>query len=115
LSWLFYLQFLRMEDDPHRQEIWDQYIQDSSFSPVSFETEKEQPLSDIITHQSRSGSNTLVVSGHRSKNGAGMIASDPHVGLQLPPIWLIAGVKSPGINSVGLMIPGLPFFALGRN
>ncbi|MBC6416847.1 MAG: penicillin acylase family protein, partial [Rhodospirillales bacterium] len=33
----------------------------------------------------------------------------------LPNLWLLAGVKSPSYNAVGLMIPGLPFVALGRN
>ncbi|MBV9755537.1 MAG: penicillin acylase family protein, partial [Alphaproteobacteria bacterium] len=47
--------------------------------------------------------------------GAAMIASDPHLPMTLPPVWLIAGMHAPGINAVGLMLPGLPFVALGRN
>ena len=44
-----------------------------------------------------------------------MIASDPHLSMALPNLWLLAGMKSPGINAVGMMLPGLPFVALGRN
>lgn len=115
LSWLFYIQFLRMKDNPDLQEIWQDYIHHSSFSPVSFDSEPEQNLAQIFTHLSRSGSNTLVISGELSEGGSALIANDPHLGLNLPNIWLIAGVHTPTMNTVGFMIPGLPFFALGRN
>jgi len=115
ISWLFYLQFLRMKDDPELADAWDDYIHHSSFSPVSFDSEPAQELARIFTHLSRSGSNTVVVSGQLSEKGSGVIANDPHLGLNLPNIWLIAGIDTPGMNAVGLMIPGLPFFALGRN
>jgi penicillin amidase len=44
-----------------------------------------------------------------------MIASDPHLSMGLPNLWLLAGLKSPGFNACGMMLPGLPFIALGRN
>lgn len=44
-----------------------------------------------------------------------MLASDPHLGLYLPNAWLIVGYRSPSHHAVGLMAPGLPFIALGRN
>ena len=43
------------------------------------------------------------------------MANDPHLGISIPNIWLIAGVKSPSYHAVGLMAPGLPIFAIGRN
>ncbi len=61
------------------------------------------------------GSNSAAVSASRAQNGAGMIASDPHLSISLPPLWLIAGLHAPGLDVVGLMIPGLPVVALGRN
>jgi penicillin amidase len=63
----------------------------------------------------RSGSNSAAVSARRSAHGAAMIASDPHLSMGLPNLWLLAGLKSPGFNACGMMLPGLPFVALGRN
>ncbi len=63
----------------------------------------------------RSGSNSAAVSARHSAHGAAMIASDPHLSTGLPNLWLLAGLHAPGFNAVGLMLPGLPFIALGRN
>ncbi len=63
----------------------------------------------------RGGSNSAAVSARRSAHGAAMIASDPHLSMGLPNMWLLAGLHAPGFNAVGLMLPGLPFVALGRN
>ena len=61
------------------------------------------------------GSNSAVVPAERSATGAGLIASDPHLSIDLPPLWLIAALHAPGLDAVGLMIPGLPAIGLGRN
>ncbi|GGF39519.1 penicillin amidase [Aliidongia dinghuensis] len=63
----------------------------------------------------RSGSNSFAIAGQRTGREAAWIASDPHLGLSLPNTWLMAGYRSPGHQAVGLMIPGVPFIALGRN
>ena len=83
----------------------------ASFRPVG----KEAALDDILRGLSRSGSNSLAIAGRRTKTGAALMANDPHLGLVLPNLWLLAGVKSPSFHAVGLMVPGLPFFAVGRN
>ena len=61
------------------------------------------------------GSNSLAVAGHRSDTGGALMANDPHLGILVPNVWLIAGVRSPSYHAVGLMAPGLPIFAIGRN
>jgi penicillin amidase len=61
------------------------------------------------------GSNSAVVPAGRSATGSGLIASDPHLGIALPPLWLVAALHAPGLDAVGLMIPGLPVIGLGRN
>ena len=48
-------------------------------------------------------------------NSSAIIASDPHLGLNLPNTWILAGLKSPSYHAVGMMVPGLPVFAIGRN
>lgn len=71
---------------------------------------------ETITHSGgKTGSNSIAVAPSRSASGAAMIANDPHLGLTIPNLWLLAGVKSPSYHAVGMMIPGVPFVALGRS
>lgn len=68
-----------------------------------------------LARSARTDSNSAAVAAGRSAGGAAMIASDPHLPITLPNLWLIAGMHSPGVHAVGLMLPGMPFVGLGRN
>jgi penicillin amidase len=57
----------------------------------------------------------VAVAARRSATGGALIGSDPHLGLMQPNVWLAAGMRSPSFHAVGLMVPGLPFLAIGRN
>ena len=61
------------------------------------------------------GSNALAVAGRRSATGRCWVAGDPHLMLTLPSPWLAAAYRSPSYNVAGLMIPGIPLMAIGRN
>ena len=76
---------------------------------------KEKLFGLFLQSSSKSGSNAAVVGKEKSYTGAGLIASDPHLGVMQPNLWLIAGISSPSYHVVGLMMPGLPIMALGRN
>ena len=69
----------------------------------------------FLNSLARTGSNTVAVGPSRSESGHALLANDPHLGQNLPNFWTIVGARSPGYHSVGFMIPGLPFFAIGRN
>jgi penicillin G amidase len=73
------------------------------------------PLAAAVQRFGRTGSNSVAVSPRRSTSGGAWLASDPHLEAALPNPWLIAGYKSPSYCAVGLMVPGLPLIALGRN
>lgn len=70
---------------------------------------------DLMMSYAKLGSNSVVVGPGRSASGAPLIANDPHLGLNLPNLWMVAGIKSPSIHAVGMMAPGLPMLAFGRN
>src|SRR5215210_4887990 len=55
------------------------------------------------------------VSGRRSASGHAWLAGDPHLSLSLPSVWLQAAYRSPSYHVAGLMIPGIPAMAIGRN
>lgn len=73
------------------------------------------PTPDGVMAAIARGSNSAAIGGTRTASGSAIIASDPHVGLQLPSIWLACGMSAPGMNATGLMIPGVPYVAIGRN
>jgi len=72
-------------------------------------------LEFLLSLGTRRASNSLAIAASRSTSGGALLASDPHLGLLLPGAWLIVGYRSPSHHAVGLMPPGLPFIALGRN
>jgi penicillin amidase len=106
VNWLVWLRLLQFRDDRDWPALWRKLAEADS---LSFDS------TELLGTPIRSGSNSLVIGPERTKNGAPIIASDPHLPLVLPNPWLIAAMKSPSYNVVGLMLPGLPFMALGRN
>ena len=55
-----------------------------------------------------SGSNAWAVGGARTADGAPIIAADPHRLLHFPGIYQQVHLVAPGIDVVGLTIPGVP-------
>jgi penicillin G amidase len=106
VNWLVWLRLLQFHDDPDWPILWRKLAETDS---LSFDS------AELLAAPIRSGSNSLVIGPGRTQSGAPIIASDPHLPLVLPNPWLIAALKSPSYNVVGLMLPGLPFVALGRN
>ncbi len=120
VTWLAYASLLPLRERGDWEEIWRRALEAGGMPPgalsedISTEEATERMVA-FLTGLSRSGSNSLVVAPERSATGSAMIANDPHLGLNLPNLWLLAGVKSPSYHAVGLMVPGLPFVALGRS
>ncbi len=118
VNWLIWFRLLAKLNAPDWPQRWRQLLAAGTRSIPSFGADASDELATLdamLASVSRSGSNSVVISGANSVNGAAMIASDPHLGIFLPNLWLIAGYKSPSHHAAGLMIPGLPFVALGRN
>lgn len=115
VNWLSYFALLRGRGDPGFPALWERTLEAGLNGTVSFRHNAQaELLSDLLAGESRSGSNTVVVAPERSASGGALIASDPHLGLMLPNLWLLAGIKSPSYHAVGMMVPGLPFVAVGR-
>jgi penicillin amidase len=62
-------------------------------------------------------SNSWVVAPSRSKSGAALHASDPHLELSSAPgLWYAVGLHSDeGLEAVGVSAPGLPGVSMGHN
>ena len=116
INWLGYFSLLKLRERPDWRELYARILKAGGDSMTSFSSvDQAGILKQLLAGASRTGSNALVVSGARSSSGAALLASDPHLGIQMPNLWLIAGMKSPSYHSVGFMIPGVPVVALGRN
>ncbi len=66
------------------------------------------------------GSNAWAVSGAASADGRGLLASDGHLQLSVPPLFFQVGIDTEhlgggDIHQVGLMTPAIPFLSTGTN
>lgn len=61
------------------------------------------------------GSNNWAVSGTRTNTGFPLLASDPHLALNLPSIWYEMQLTAPGVNVYGATLPGSPCVIIGFN
>ncbi|MBT1701463.1 penicillin acylase family protein [Fulvivirgaceae bacterium PWU4] len=71
---------------------------------------KKLPGSDPTT-----GSNNWAVSGSKTATGSPMLCGDPHLRLSLPSIWYAIQLNAPGVNSMGVSLPGSPAIIIGFN
>lgn len=116
-NWPVWCELLRLRGRKTWKDIWRRLLTGSRQSyldpdfkfPANVHFERPQTL--IMQR----GSNSVAIAGSRSTSGGALLASDPHLGLHLPNAWMIIGYRSPSHHAVGLMPPGLPFIALGRN
>lgn len=118
VTWMAQFQLLRLRQRPDWPALWHRLTNHdiaSTVSPSLASTARFAPLAIALVAAVRAGSNSFAVAGSRTSDGAALLASDPHLPLLLPGPWLIAGFRSPSYHAVGLMIPGIPFIALGRN
>ncbi len=61
------------------------------------------------------GSNNWAVSGKKTKSGFPILANDPHLKLTLPSIWYEVQLHSPGLNTYGVSLQGVPGIIVGFN
>ena len=116
VNWLIWSDLLPLRARADWDALWARLAQEGKASVSSFDGGTQTASAQRwLGGLSRSGSNSLAVAGHRSATGGALIANDPHLGILVPNVWLIAGVRSPSYHAVGLMAPGLPIFAIGRN
>jgi penicillin amidase len=51
-------------------------------------------------------SNAWVVGGARSRSGKPLLANDMHLALRVPTLWYLMGLHAPGLDVVGMTLPG---------
>jgi penicillin amidase len=118
VNWFVWFSLLKQRARNDWPQLWAQLVTEGSASFPSYAadlTPQQAALQDLLGGLSRSGSNSVAVAGERSASGGALLASDPHLGVSQPNLWIVIGYRSPSYHVVGLMPPALPFIALGRN
>jgi penicillin amidase len=116
INWVAYFGLLRERGTAGFAESWARTLKAGANATASFAAGSQQAaLAALLTATGRTGSNSVAVAAARSTTGSALIASDPHLSLSLPNLWVVAGMRSPGYHMAGLMVPGMPFVAVGRS
>ncbi len=61
------------------------------------------------------GSNAWAVAGSRTDDGRALLANDMHLGLRVPNVWFRVRILYPGVDAVGVSLPGVPGLVTGSN
>ena len=61
------------------------------------------------------GSNAWVVSGAHTATGKPILENDPHLRFSSPSAWYMIHLRAPGLNVIGVSLPGLPSVIIGHN
>jgi penicillin amidase len=64
---------------------------------------------------SASASNAWVLGGGRTASGKPLLANDPHLTHLLPSLLFQQHLRCPGLDAIGVTIPGIPYVLAGRN
>ncbi len=114
VNWVLWLDILGLRKSAYAwRAVWGRILELGFASPASFTPDAwDAYLPRLLGGVIRSGSNSFAA---QAGSGKAWLASDPHLSVILPNVWVLAGYKSPSYHVVGLMLPGIPFSALGRN
>jgi penicillin amidase len=118
VNWLIWLRLLRLPRGEDWPQTWARLLADGA-APLpslgSGRADLPETFARLVLGTGRAGSNALAVAGGRSATGRPWLAGDPHLPLSLPSVWVAGSYRSPSYNVAGLMIPGIPVMAIGRN
>ena len=114
VNWLSLGGLLKARFGPDWDKVWAAHLEAGESSIPSFEAGQASVIA-LLAGLSKPGSNSIALGPGKTATGGALLANDPHLGVTLPNLWLIAGYRSPSYNLVGLMVPGLPCVVLGRN
>lgn len=89
---------------PDRLALLDRVLMPSARGPFDFAA-----AANVLR-----GSNSWVVGPDRSGSGHPLLANDMHLALNRPAIWYLMGLHAPGMDVVGMSLPGTAGIVAGR-
>jgi len=115
VNWLVWFRLWWLRDRPGWPELWERFLEHGPGMIANLVGQFPEALLASALGTSRTGSNAWAVHARASATGGALLACDPHLPITLPNPWLIAAYRCPSYQVAGLMLPGLPFVAVGRN
>lgn len=119
VNWFSWFSYLKLQEKPGWDSFWKKLVSSGGGTALSTQAysqnSQEKILAELLGGMSKSGSNAFVLGADKTKSGSAIMASDPHLGLTLPNMWLIVGYECPSYHVLGLMFPALPMVLVGRN
>lgn len=61
------------------------------------------------------GSNNWALSAEKTRSGRSLLATDPHLGVNLPGPFALIHLRGPGFHAAGASVPGTPGVLIGHN
>lgn len=113
-TWKIWMRLMKLRGRSDWNEVWARLL-GSDVLPEPSLAAGSDPVFEGLESFGRGGSNAYALSGARTASGKPILAGDPHLPIQLPNLWLVVGMKSPGYHAVGMMVPAVPVLGLGRN
>ena len=117
VNWLLWMRLMRLPRGPDWPQLWARVLAEGAAPLPSLAAAggEDEAFARLLLGLGRSGSNAAAVSGRHSASGRAWVFGDPHLSVMLPNLWLAAAYRSPSYHLAGLMIPGIPVMAIGRN
>ncbi len=72
-------------------------------------------LEEVSPFERGEGSNNWVIGSKYLKSARAALANDPHLAITTPSFWHEIHVRAPGIDAMGLSLPGVPAIPSGNN
>lgn len=114
INWARFFQAARLRGERNSEEWLARLRKFDDEGRQSFGPDQPTELSFLVG-RSKSGSNSIVVSGSKTESGAAMIANDPHLGFLQPNLCVALGYRVGDHAVCGFTFPSLPFVVIGRN
>ncbi|MFT3973692.1 MAG: penicillin acylase family protein [Amaricoccus sp.] len=84
-------------------------------APTQVADATRNPLDPVPAPGFGGASNAFAAIGRRTSGGAPLLATDPHLPLSAPSIWMLARMDLSTGPVIGATIPGMPAILIGRN
>ncbi len=115
VNWMVLAQLMNVFNSKDWASVWSK-IRKRGMGTYNLDLERNNNMAEVLGRfMGRTGSNCFVVSPEHSATGSVMMGGDPHLGVSMPNVWILLGIKSPTINSVGYCLPSMPVPVIGRN
>ena len=94
---------------------WKDEIQKQELLQHGDEAKVNFLFADRSGKEFQPGSNAWAVSGRLTASGKPILANDPHLEWSAPSTWYQVHLKAPGLDVIGVSLPGVPCVIIGHN